>query len=148
MEDQKVDLEVQTSGYCQAVEPAPVKEPYSKEDLMAFLNDPEERKNAVALAAQVQQYVGKNWFSLNRFMRKAKETRQSSIFKLKFLEGFGLLQQKMGTWQDGKESRGDIVFKVVISNEDKINALDEIILYHKSQLEDLERQKKNLQTEK
>lgn len=130
------------------IEPTPEKEPYSREELMAFLNDPEERKNAVSLAIQVQEFVGKNWFSLNRFMNKTKEDRKSSIFKLKFLEGFGLLQQKMGTWEDGKKERGDIVFKVVISTEDKVIALDEIILYHKVQIENLERQKKNLQAEK
>lgn len=132
------------TNFHQAVEP----QGYSQQELIEFLNDPEERKNAVSLAMQIQQFVGKNWFTFSRFLKKTKETHNSGQFKLKFLVGFGLLQQKMGTWKDGKESRGMVVYKVVISKEDKIIALDEVISFHKEEIEKLERQKQNLQAEK
>jgi hypothetical protein len=144
--DQTLPMETVNIPFQQVVEPEKME--YSQEELAAFLNDPEEKKNAVSLALQVQQFVGKNWFTFSRFLKKAKENPSSGQFKLKLLVSFGLLQQKLGTWKDGKESRGMVTYKVVISNEDKIIALDEIISFHKDQIESLELQKRNLQAEK
>lgn len=117
-------------------------------EMLAFINDPEERKNATSLALQVQQSVGKNWFTLNRFIKKTKETKESSLLKLNLLKIFGMLQSKTADWKDGSEARGRQVYKVAVSNEDKIAGIDEIIDYYKYQIESLERQKSQLKGEK
>lgn len=109
-------------------------------EMLAFLNDPEEKKNAVSLALQIQECVGKNWFRWERFLQKTGETAAPGEIKIKLCLAFETITIR-------KNSRGLIEYKVTVSNNDKIVALNEIIDYHKEQIISLERRRDSLKPE-
>lgn len=110
---------------------------YDQAEMLAFLNDPEERKNAVSLALQIQEVCGKNWFNFDRFLQKTGEQPKSGELKINLCKMFGLIKIKANM-------KGRTQFKVTVSNNDKIAAIDEVIDYYREEIKQLEIQKAQL----
>lgn len=115
-----------------------------KEKVERFLASEDNRQNALRLADQIQQCVGKNWFSLNRLVKKTGETNMTAFQKLQLCKMFKLVETKMGNFRDGRENSKVPLFKITISNEDRIKALNQIIQYHRDQIEHFETEIKQL----
>lgn len=107
-----------------------------------WLADPQNRENALSLASQIADVVGKNWFSITRLCSKAHLGRQDAYQKVQLCKLFGFIEMRLGNYRDGKENVQVPLFKVTISKEEKIKALDQIIQYHRDQIEAFEIQKK------
>lgn len=107
-----------------------------------WLADPQNRENALTLASQIADVVGKNWFSITRLCSKAHLGRQDAYQKVQLCKLFGFVEMRLGNYRDGKENVQVPLFKVTISKEEKIKALDQIIQYHRDQIEAFEIQKK------
>lgn len=117
-----------------------------EEELQEFLNKEENRQSALRLANQIQEIVGKNWFTLRRFMNKTQESNQLVAFqKIKLCQMFGLMQSKVGDYRDGGKNVRLPMFKVTISNEDVIVAYQTMKQYHQDQVNRFDRLIKNLQ---
>lgn len=63
-------------------------------DMKAFLADEENIKSARMLASQIKEFVSKNWFDLDRYLKKAKGTREEAITRLASLQQFGFCLNK------------------------------------------------------
>lgn len=111
-----------------------------------FYADPENKKNALVLASQIKDTVGKNWFTFNRFLKKTKEDKLMGLQKLNILERFGLVRTREGNIvNDGRENRGLKMYKVFIDNQDYLDAFDQLIAYHQDQIRQVELAKKQYQ---
>lgn len=111
-----------------------------------FYADPENKKNALVLASQIKDTVGKNWFTFNRFLKKTKEHKLMGLQKLNILERFGLVRTREGNIvNDGRENRGLKMYKVFIDNQDYLDAFDQLIAYHQDQIRQVELAKKQYQ---
>lgn len=119
---------------------------YEKQQEEEFYGSPENRKNALVLAAQIKETVGKNWFTFNRFLKKTREDKMAGDFKLQLCQKFGFIHVKMGDSGDGMENRGLKMFKVVIDKQDYVDAFNDIIAFHKEQIRLLEIQKKQYES--
>lgn len=122
-----------------------------KEELVAeeqaleqFLEKEENRQNALRLANHIRECVGDNWFSVNRLVSKSGESRETAFQKIQLCKMFGLAEQKIGNYRDGKDSVRMPLFKITISKEDKIRAYQQIIRYHLDQINHFELQIKQL----
>jgi hypothetical protein len=120
-----------------AAEPDAVAKTEEEEEREFFASE-ENKKNALVLANQIRDMVGKNWFTFQRFINKTKEDRAAGYQKLKIGEMFGYIKTKVGDFSDGKDSLRMPMWKVVISKEDHVKALQDIIQYHKNQIIQLE----------
>lgn len=116
----------------------------SDEEMMQeFLSSEENKANAVRLADQIQQLVGKNWFTVGRLANKAKISRQVAYQKVQMAKMFGFAQVKIGEFRDLEKNKRDEVigkpmFKIAIPDSEKIKAYQDIIQYHKNQIADFE----------
>lgn len=107
-----------------------------------WLVNPQNKENALSLASQIIDVVGKNWFSITRLCSKAHIGRQDAYQKVQMCKLFGYAEVRLGNYRDGRENVQVPLFKITISKEDKVKALDQIIQYHKDQIEAFEIQKK------
>jgi len=124
-----------------AVKPQPKsldQELLERAEYYSYINDPEERKNAVSLALQIEKFVGKNWFNFERFIKKSKESPESGRGKLEMAILFGVVARK-------PDNRRGWLYKTVVTNQDRIDALEEIIDFHREAIKQLEIQKIQLQ---
>lgn len=113
-----------------------------EQQLNDFKNDPENQQKALCLASQIEQLVGKNWFTVSRLQHKAKISEKEAYQKLQICRTFGLAEVKVGDFKDEKgRGRGLPVFKITISKESRKDAIDQIIQYHKEQIRQFEIQK-------
>ncbi len=116
------------------------------QQFLEFVSDPEEKKRAIFLAEQIQALVNKKWFTIKDAAKASRggETPQSIYQKMQILELFKLTERRIGTAEDGREKLRQELFKIVISKQDKILAIDDIIAYHRGIIEKLESQKLGL----
>lgn len=112
-----------------------------------FLNDPENKEGALALASAFEQLVGHKWFNVEKLCKKSGMDRQQAFQKLQMCKIFGTIAAKLGNWRDDKKDLREPLFKVTISNQAKIEALDGIIQYHKDCVSDAEMKKKVIEME-
>lgn len=89
---------------------------------LEHLQDPKNKLRAIGLAQQIQEMVGKNWFPVNRMLKKSNETTQSALQKLENLYLFDLCLMK--------NSGQDTYFKIILTKEEKIRFLQERIRLH------------------
>lgn len=112
------------------------------QNIQDWLTNPENKENALALALQIQDQVSKNWFSFDRFIKKSGELRESGWQKLQVLKAFGYLNERRGDYKDGKKLIRMQLFKIAITNEDKILCIDRTIEFYQDQIQQLESEKK------
>lgn len=108
------------------------------QEFQKFIQDPSNRKNAFRIASTIQERVGKNWFSLRRVMKKTGFNRKEAEKNLYLCEMFGFLSKKIGTYQDGKENAKLLLFKITLSNDDKISSLEDKIQAFQWEIEKLQ----------
>lgn len=116
----------------------------SPETEAEFLGDEENKKNCLDLAVQIGEFMGNKWFTVEMFQRKTALNRLEAIQRLQLSKMFGHVKMRMGVWEDGKEKNGKPLFKVAIAKEAKLKAIDEVIEYHRKQIEYFELQKKTI----
>lgn len=126
----------------------PVFEKSQEEIIEEIRNSSEAKENSVNLALHIQEKVSKNWFTLNRLISKTGMDRNQAIQKLHVLKIFDLVLTKMGEFKDGKKSNNLPVFKITISIEDRVSALDSIISYHQQYIDQASREKAVLLSDK
>lgn len=112
------------------------------QDYSNFLNDTENKKKAFLMAVQIKDCVGKNWFNLSRALVKTKQ--KDIATKLQVLGDFGLVEKKIGAYEDGLGRVGDLLYKIVLSDGDVIEAIDDKIKYHESIIEKLKLEREHL----
>lgn len=102
-----------TNGLAQVQEPGEEPKKRSWKELLA---DPEEQKNARFLAASIQSTL-RNWFTLERFMKKIKDDRQTAISRLFALKEFGycLIKQEKNAY----------LFKISFNEIDEIELIND-----------------------
>ncbi len=108
-----------------------------EEEFQQFLSSEENRQHALQLAEQIQDVCGDKWFSLDKFVKKTMESRQTAFQKLKLCEMFGLLGTRLGDHNDDRKLIREPLYRIVISAKDKVEALDRIIAYHTDQINKL-----------
>jgi len=81
-----------------------------------LLADPEEQKNARFLATSIQASL-RNWFTLERYMKKIKDDRQTAISRLFALKEFGYCLIK--------QERGEYKFKISFNDLDEIQLIND-----------------------
>lgn len=120
-------------------------EPLTQQQVLEqFLSKEENRQQALRLADQIQQCVGRNWFSLGRLVKKSSESKETAFQKLQLCRMFNLVEQKIGNHRDGVKNIRQPLFKVTIAKEDRIKALQQIVQYHRDQIEHFELEIKQL----
>ena len=144
MQDNKEMQQVQERGMIEAV--AETKESVDEQkELREFVANPENKQKALALAEQIQEAVGKNWFPIERLVKKSSESRQSAYHKIQLCKMFDLLVTRVGDFKDGAKLIRQPLFKIVITDQDQIDGLKRIIEYHKAQIQAMELQVINLE---
>lgn len=118
-----------------------------EQEMKEFLSSEQNRQKALGLAEQIETMMGKNWFTLERLVRDSSESRESAAHKLHICKMFKLIDTRLGDWQDGRHIIRQPLFKVTISLEDKISALDRIVKYHYNQIDNAVLQQKQYQSQ-
>jgi hypothetical protein len=116
----------------------------NERELREFLLNEKNQIAALELATQMQEAVGKGWFTLDRAALKFKENKASALHKIKLVEQFGYIAKRTGDSRDNIKILREMLYQVVISNEAKIAALDRIIQQYQDQIKSIELKKKML----
>lgn len=116
-----------------------------KLDYVAFMSNPANISKATQMAFELVEVVGKNWFSLARLCSKSKLSKETAFMKLSLLIQFGMLVHKEEKMKVGKSWEKVTVYKVVVSNEAKIEEFRLAIEYYKVEISKLEMQIVDLQ---
>ncbi len=127
-----------------AIEGEKVEEKSDAQEMAEFLAKDENKKNAVSLAAQIEEYMGNKWFTVEKFQSKTGLKKMDAMQKLQMVKLFGHAQLRIGNGNDGPEKAGKPLFKIAITREMQIRAINEIIEYHRQQIQDFELKKKAL----
>ena len=64
-------------------------------DMKEFLADETNINNARMLACQLKEVISKNWFTLERYIKKVRGTREEAITRLAALQHFGFCLNKI-----------------------------------------------------
>lgn len=116
-----------------------------EEEVKKFIENEDNKKHAQELAHQIQQVCGEKWFTLDKFVKRTSETKQTAFQKLKLCELFGLVAIRVGDYKDDRKLFRETLFKVTVSIKSKVEAIDRIIEYHKGQIEAMSVTKKSLE---
>jgi hypothetical protein len=115
-----------------------------KQEEQDFLNNEEHKKLAYELAIDFEKYLGnKKWFTLEKAVKKVGLKPEVTFQKLKLLQLFGYCVLKKGDGTDAKQ-RGEIVFKLAVTTDHKIEANRQIIASLQSEIERYELEIKTL----
>jgi len=101
------------------------------ERLHQFLTNEDNKQQALSLAMSIEKTMGRDWFSLNQFLAKTRESKESGFYKLHLCKMFDLVQTRLGSYSD-KTSRP--LFKVTISKEYQIRALRQMIDFYSKEI--------------
>lgn len=120
---------------------APVSEEEKKEtlneEITAFIGDEKNKQQAWVLAIDFERYVGQRWFTLDRVSMKTKLSNEVCFQKLKLLELFGYVVLDKGQGEKSKE-RGQWVFRITLTSQQKIEALQKVIETYREEIDKLE----------
>jgi hypothetical protein len=105
-----------------------------------FLANPENQKNALNMAMQMQSVIGERWFNLGRAQVKFKLGRAEAYQKISICKEFGFIETKIGQYSDGKNVRDEQLFRVIVTKEQKMNSLQEAITWHTEKIQALQSQ--------
>lgn len=130
----------------QAAQEAVVQQLSEQEQERLFVSNPDNQRNAISLAQQIEACVGKNWFTVTRFASKAGLDRQIATMKLQMCKMFGLAEVKMGDFTDGRKNLRVPMFKITLSKEARVKAIEQVIEYHQNQILALQSQIKVFQS--
>lgn len=108
-----------------------------EQEIKDFIGKEENQKHALQLAEQIQLTCGEKWFPIDKLLKRSSETKQTAFQKLKLCELFGLVAIRIGDYRDDRKQFREPLYKVTISNKNKIEALDRIIQYHQGQIESI-----------
>lgn len=97
-----------------------------KKEVEDYKANKEYQDRAYNLALAFHDIMGDRWFTLDRASRKTKEKEIVVFQKLKLLELFGHCTIKRGD-DNNKDQRGKPVFKVYVTKERELQAVDELI---------------------
>lgn len=98
----------------------------AKEQLDAFLKNPENKKNAARLAFQVQEEVGQEWFGASRLTKLFKVTKEEVKIRLSTLLAFELAVYK--------NEKGQKLYKIDINHKEQRSILSQEIEFHQQQI--------------
>lgn len=112
---------------------------------IAYLQSKENQDGALNLASAFIDFMGtRKWFTVEQLCKKTKMDKLQATQKLQQLKLFGFAQVRLGYWKDDVSLNRRPLWKVFISVDAKLSALDGVIKYYQDQIEDLELQKKSL----
>lgn len=149
-EGESIKMTIHEDGQMPTAEEAAGEQPkeLTKEEeqkqIAEFLGKVENKQNALALASQILDIMGNKWFTLPKFAKRIKVGTFEAFQKISLVKMFGHMSERTGVGMDGPEKNGQRLFKVTITNEDKIKVLQSGIEYLKSQIADYELQIKGL----
>lgn len=109
-----------------------------------FLANPENRKGALHFASYIEEVVGRKWFTIENLMKKSSMDKMQALQKLQMCKVFGVVALRIGYWKDKREQLREPLWKVTISTQDKLHAIETIIQYYNDSLADAEMTKKSL----
>lgn len=116
----------------------------TEQSLEKFMADPENKEGAMQLASAFLEFMGNKWFSIIALCKKTKMDEKQATQKLQMCKLFGHADVRIGNWRDDRKDLREPLWKITLSKEAKISALNGIIQYHKDALEDVELQRKSL----
>ena len=93
------------------------------QEMQEFLSKEDNRQKALSLAEQLHTLSKGKWFSLNDVVKKSMESAQSAHQKIQLCKMFNLLITRIGDTNDPRPVLRQPLFKIVISNQDKIEGL-------------------------
>lgn len=129
-------------GESKLIEEPKQPEKSDAQEMAEFIANDDNKKNAVSLAAQIQQYMGNKWFTVEKFQSKTRLQHLEATQKLQMVKLFGHAQLRVGNVNDGPAKSGKPLFKIAISKEMQLRAIDEVIAYHEHQIEEFKLKKK------
>lgn len=123
----------QFNGVKKAVEEI---EKTQEQELADFVASEENQKLASRLAHEVLDIAGKNWFTVLHFQTRSRLSKVVATQKLLQLKLFGLAAMKVADFAGVKTP----MFKITLTKEARIHAINEAIAYHRVAIADLEKQ--------
>lgn len=114
-----------------------------KKELLDFVADDKNKQQAWALAIDIERSIGQKWSTLDRVATKVKLTNEATFQKLKLLEMFGYVVIDKGKGERSRE-RGQWVFRITLTSNQKIEALQKVIATYREEIDKLELQIKIL----
>jgi hypothetical protein len=114
-------------------------------EMQEFLQNPARKREAVQLAMQVQERLGKNWFTETRMRLKTNQNAETVHKQLQLLRMFDLVEVKPGDFSNGREAVHKLVWKITIGAEHHIRAINEHIGLHQDQINQLKNKLKKFE---
>jgi hypothetical protein len=130
--------EIPAPGADEVAEAVKRIEQEQQEELKRFLASPENQRNAANMAEQIIERVGKNWFSLLRFIDKTGLSKEVAYQKLLMLKQFGLVQIKISNYRYAGKNNPTPEFKVTLTKEARLATIDGAIESYQALIRGLE----------
>jgi len=132
-----------------------------EKEMRDFLANDENKQKALFLSQEILLATRGKWFTVDQWAKKfitLDKSRRSPIVtevdrynafqKVNMCKMFGHVVERVGTGNDGPDKKGQKLFKITISIDDKIKAIDDVIEYIEGELKTFQLQRKVLVAEK
>ncbi len=132
-----------------------------EKEMREFLANPDNQQKALVLSEDISITMRGKWFTVDQWAKKFisidkdrknpfvnEIDRYNAFQKLNMCKIFGHVVERTGTSNDGPDKKNQKLFKITISLDDKIKAIDDVITYIKGELTAFELQRKVLVAEK